>query len=126
MYRQRPEFHSAGHHTYMDLLLSGDVLREEIDDFVGSWHDAKEGTAVANLSLHDYLGMTWNEYRLWVEHPESLRFIAIAHKADQPVASVLRDLDKTGVAARTSEQSEAHKLLQWLIDKGRVEEVPRW
>ena len=112
--------------TYMDLLLSGEVLQEDIDDFVAHWHEAPENSAAARQSLEDFLGMTWDEYRLWVEHPESLRFIAAAHKAKQPVATVLRTLDRTGVAARTSEQGEAHKLLRWLIDHGRVEECPRY
>lgn len=112
--------------TYMDLLLSGEVLLDDIDDFVADWHEAAEGTATASQSLEDFLGMTWDEYRLWVEHPESLRFIAAAHKARQPVAKILQQLDRTGVAARTSDQGEAHKLLQWLMDHGRVEECPRY
>lgn len=111
--------------TYMDLLLSGEVLQEDIDDFVAQWHEAPQDSAVARQSLEDFLGMTWDEYRLWVEHPESLRFIAAARKAKQPVATVLSTLDRVGVAARTSEQGEAHKLLRWLIEHGRVEECPR-
>src|SRR6266568_4673137 len=85
--------------TYMDLLLKGEVLQEDIDDFVAYWHEAPDNSATARQSLEDFLGMTWDEYRLWVEHPESLRFIAAAHKAKQPVATVLRTLDRTGVAA---------------------------
>jgi hypothetical protein len=99
---------------------------EDIEDFVASWHEAPEGTPVAMRELHDFLGMTWDEYRLWVEHPESLRFIAAAHKNDQPVTLVLSTLDRTGVAARAADQADAHKLLQWLIDRGRVEESPRY
>ena len=112
--------------TYMDLLLSGEVLQDDVDDFVARWHEAPEDSPAAHQSLEDFLGMTWDEYRLWVEHPESLRFIAAAHKAEQPIATVLRKLDRTGVAARTSEQGEAYKLLRWLIDHNRVEECPRF
>lgn len=127
MFRRRvAENHDEPRRTFMDLLLSGEALQEDIDDFVASWHDAPENSAAARQSLEDFLGMTWDEYRLWVEHPESLRFIAAAHKAKQPVATVLRTLDRTGVAARTSEQGEAHKLLDWLIARGRVEECPRY
>lgn len=127
MSRQRvPLSRDEPRRTYMDLLLSGEALREDIDDFVADWHEAPESSAGGQQSLADFLGMTWDEYRLWVEHPESLRFIAAAHNAKQPVATVLSTLDRTGVAARTSEQGEAHKLLHWLIDHGRVEECPRY
>ncbi len=126
MFRRRvAENRNEPRRTYMDLLLSGEVLQEDIDDFVATWHEAQENSAAARQSLEDFLGMTWDEYRLWVEHPESLRFIAAAHKAKQPVATVLSTLDRTGVAARSSEQGEARKLLRWLIDHGRVEECPR-
>lgn len=36
---------------------------EEINDRVDYWHDNPE----LNVPLHEYLGMTWNEYKAWVE-----------------------------------------------------------
>jgi hypothetical protein len=108
--------------TFMDLLLAGDALQEQIDDFVQAWHDAKPGTASASQSLEVFLGMNWDEYRLWAEHPESLRFVAAARRANQPVDTLLRELDNTGVAARTGGQKEARRLLEWLIARGRVAE----
>jgi hypothetical protein len=111
--------------TYMDLLLMGKAFLEDIDDFVDAWHSAPEESLASSRRLHEFLGMTWDEYRLWVEHPESLRFIVAAHRAGRPVHAVLEELDKTGVAARANGQSEARKLLQWLINLGRVEERPR-
>ena len=108
--------------TYMDLLLRGEALASDIDDFVDSWHDAPEGSAIASLTLATYLGMTEDEYQLWVEHPDSLRFIAAAHKTKQPVAKLLALRDRLGLAARASDQTEAERLVQWLIKRGRIEE----
>jgi hypothetical protein len=105
---------------FMDLLLTGDVLQEQIDDFVSSWHEADPESDAASRSLHEYLGMSWDEYRLWGEHPESLRFIAAARKAARPLESVLLTASMLGVAARSRDQKEARDLLQWLIDRGRV------
>jgi hypothetical protein len=110
--------------TYMDLLLAGEVLLQDIDDFIDDWHDAPDGSWAASQSLEEFLGMTPDEYTLWVERPESLRFIAAAHKAKQPVSAILASRDSWGLAARANEQSEAHELLQWLIDRGRIKEVP--
>ena len=108
--------------TFMDLLLSGDVLAGDIDDFVDAWHEAPEGSTIASLSLAEYLGMTDDEYQLWVEHPGSLRFIAAAHKTNQSVEKLLRSRDQLGVAARASDQTEAERLVRWLIKRGRIEE----
>jgi hypothetical protein len=36
-----------------------------LDDRVSEWHDL----GVTKVSLHDYLGMTWDQYARWVEHP---------------------------------------------------------
>jgi hypothetical protein len=69
--------------------------------------------------------MTPDEYALWVERPESLRFIVAAHRAKLPVSAILATRDEFGLAARANEQSEAHELLQWLIDRGRIKETPR-
>jgi hypothetical protein len=66
--------------------------------------------------------MTEDEYQLWVEHPDSLRFIAAAHKTKQPVGKLLVSRDQLGVAARASDQTEAERLVQWLIKRGRIEE----
>jgi hypothetical protein len=110
--------------TYMDLLLSGEALPQDIDDFVDAWHDAPEGSGIASQSLEEFLGMSWNEYQLWVEQPESLRFIAAAHKACQPVDVMLERADMM-LAARGNDQDEARKLLHWLIERGRIEDRPR-
>jgi hypothetical protein len=67
--------------SYMEQLLHGDALLEDIDNFVDAWHDAPDASKSASLSLEEFLGMRADEYRLWVERPESLRFIAAAHVA---------------------------------------------
>jgi hypothetical protein len=104
--------------TFIDLLVSGRVLLDDVDDFVSEWHSAAGNSPAACLRLNEYLGITSGEYQLWAERPEALRFIATAHRDGLAIADVLRQA--SGVAARASEQSEARKLLEWLEKTGRV------
>ncbi|WP_167553749.1 hypothetical protein [Pseudomonas syringae] len=48
---------------FLELYLKGDVLEEDIHRFVEDWHDGCEG---AGMELHEYLGMSWEEYGVWV------------------------------------------------------------
>ena len=48
--------------TFITSCLNGEVLVEDIDDFVEAWHEGREG---ANQELHEYLGMSWEEYSIW-------------------------------------------------------------
>ena len=38
------------------------VPKDEIDDFVEKWHEDENTTQ----ELHEYLGMSWEEYSAWV------------------------------------------------------------
>jgi hypothetical protein len=107
--------------TFIDLLLSGDALQDDVDDFVDAWHEAEPDSSAATLELSEFLGMNEDEYGLWVEQPTSVQFIVYAHKYDRPVLAVIQALSTAGVAARAADQSEAKKLLRWLKETGRIE-----
>lgn len=111
--------------TFMNLLLSGDVLMQDIDDFIDAWHDASDDSAISSASLAEYLGMTEDEYQLWVEHPGSLRFIAASHRTGQPVGELLASQHGLGLAARASDRAEAERLVRWLVKRGRIAEPKR-
>jgi hypothetical protein len=121
---QDTDYLSHGQSTYMDQLVRGEVLLEDIDDFVDVWHDAPGDSKIASQSLEEFLGMTEEEYRLWVERPESLRFIAAAHKMHEPITTILSSRNPYGLAARAGNQGVAQELLQWLIERGRVKQPP--
>jgi hypothetical protein len=108
--------------SYMDLLLRGEALMQDIDDFIDAWHDGSDGSPASEMSLAQYLGMTEDEYRLWVEMPSALGFIAAAHRERQPVEALLAARDELGLAARASDRSEADRLVEWLSKRGRLPE----
>ncbi|KAA8700310.1 MULTISPECIES: hypothetical protein [Pseudomonas syringae group] len=62
---------------FFELYLNGDVFEDEIDRFVADWHQGLEG---ADMELHEYLGMTWDEYRIWSAKPSALHALLIARK----------------------------------------------
>lgn len=95
--------------NFIDLCLGGDVLEDEIDDFVGNWHEDESTTQ----ELHEYLGMTWGEYSLWAAKPSILPFILAARKKGTQF-DVEINHERLAFAARAGSAQEATKLEAWL------------
>lgn len=104
---------------FVSACLSGRALLTAVDEYVAVWHDSEDPHVG---ELHDYLGMTADEYRLWVERPESLRFILAAHKNRTPVTDLVFRQTGLMAAARAEGKDEAVHVLQWLIKTGRVDD----
>ncbi|OLS61212.1 hypothetical protein [Pseudomonas putida] len=102
--------------NFVELCLEGDVLEEEIDRFVEDWH---EGRAGADMELHEYLGMSWEEYQLWATTPSVLPFVLTARKRGTSLRQEL-DQDRFTMAARASSVGEAAKVEAWLRSAGRI------
>ena len=62
--------------TFLELVLVGEAHCDDIEGFVDRWHDGE-----ASCSLAAFLGMSDDEYALWVEKPSSLDLIIQAHEA---------------------------------------------
>jgi hypothetical protein len=101
----------------MDAVLTGDVLFTDIDDWVQRWHEAPDDPGV---ELHEALGMTFDEYALWVERPEALRAIITAHKTGAPLAQLAGSVHEFSLAARGLDEREREAVLSWLRDTGRI------
>lgn len=103
--------------TFIELCLSGDVVMDEIDDFVEVWHtdDAIEEP------IHQFLGMTEEEYALWVEQPGSLRLILAARDENAPLYEAIeRFVELEPITARAADSEAARVVLQWLRKTGRI------
>lgn len=59
--------------TFIERALDGETtdIDECIDNEIDHWHDS----FMDDIELHEYLGMTWEEYAMWVENPNSLQSI---------------------------------------------------
>lgn len=53
--------------TFRDLFVSGRLSAEAIDDYIDSWHQGE-----SEQSLPSYLGMTPEQYALWINDPDYL------------------------------------------------------
>lgn len=101
--------------SFIDLCLSGDVLEDEVDSFVDSWHEDDE-TA---LELHEYLGMSWEEYSVWATRPSILPFILSARKNGTSFDVELNQ-ERLALAARAETAEEAQRMESWLKLIGKI------
>ena len=87
------------HHalTFFSLYSEGLVRADQIDDYVGAWHDSGDEET---RPLSEYLGMTSEQYGVWVITPRALSAILAARRANRPlrefVAPFLEKLHATG------------------------------
>jgi hypothetical protein len=103
--------------TFFDLYSRGHALHGEIDDYIDRWHERDDARARA-LPLHEYLGLTGDEYELWVHDPDVLPLILIARRQSRPLMEVMNDhLDELPVAARADEASTVRALRAWLAKR---------
>lgn len=65
--------------TYMEAILNNKALLTDIDDYVERWHNNEAPKKY--VELRDYLGMTKEDYALWVMHPNKLIDIIEKYKS---------------------------------------------
>lgn len=100
---------------FIDLCLQGEAMATEIDEFVDRWHESDSGE-----SLPEYLGMTEQEYALWVERPTFLKLIMFSRKAGVQIDRLVRFDQGHAIAARAASQAEINELVMWLKGTGRI------
>ncbi|MEN1834285.1 hypothetical protein AAIM60_15475 [Pseudomonas lijiangensis] len=103
--------------SFVELCLKGDVLEEEIDQFVEDWHEGRQG---ADIELHEYLGMSWEEYQLWSTTPSVLPFVLAARKCGIRLEDQLAQ-DTFAIATSASSVAKATKVEVWLRSIGKIQ-----
>lgn len=63
------------HISFVDRVLRGEINLEEIDDAIDAWHTTETG-----VPLHEYLGLTFEEYQVFVVQPSMLQGIVATRK----------------------------------------------
>jgi hypothetical protein len=107
----------AGVPTFFDLCSGGQALPDDIDDFIDRWHERANPQA-RSLPLHEYLGLTLDEYELWVRDPDVLPQILVARRESRPLSEVMKDcLDELPMAARADDAATVRALRAWLAKR---------
>lgn len=103
---------------FIDKCLLGEALLDDIDDYVQAWHEND-----IEMTIFDYLGMTQEEYRLWVEEDNMLRYIVKAHRIGIDIHGLLdREFDSAEMmlAARSKNMEKIYEFYQKLKKSGRI------
>ncbi len=101
---------------YIDLVLDGRAVWTDIDDYVERWHEGR-----STESLHEYLGLHWDEYAVWGEKPQSLRLIIAARRRGTPFLELVENVHEFSLAARGGlTDTEARAVQRWLMETGRL------
>jgi len=65
--------------SFMDLCVSEKIDPTDINKYIKKWHTA-DGTSD---SIQEFLGMSENEYNLWLEQPGILPYLIEFHKREK-------------------------------------------
>src|SRR5260370_17087807 len=88
--------------NFLDRRVTGETGLADTDDFIDRWHAAPE-----DQELHDYLGMTKQEYAQWLRRPDVLPDIIRTRRHMKP----RRPIRRTATSASVSYAADAHPSL---------------
>jgi hypothetical protein len=105
--------------SFVEQCLQGEATLDDIEDFVEAWHQSDD-----ERELHEYLGLTWEEYALSVERPQALRFVLFSKRFGVPLDRALAEypVEREPVVARARSEAEAREVLEWLKKTGRLKD----
>lgn len=98
--------------NFMEKYMSGEVFADDIDDFIDQYDDNDEINSV--METHEFLGLTWDEYRCWVTDDSALPIIIKARKENVDLGHLITQTkDKPRLAAR-GESKNSTEIESWL------------
>ena len=101
---------------FISSCLSGVAFVDEIDDYIKRWHS---GLAGKHQELHEFLGMSWDEYSLWATRPSILASILNSRRRNISLDEEL-NFERVALAARAKNNQAALKMEEWLKQIGKL------
>jgi hypothetical protein len=99
--------------SFISDCIRGIALLEDIDDYIDRWHEGGTG-----LAIHDFLGMTRQEYNAYLLDDNALAFIVKAYREHVPFKQIAEHDYSYALAARSQGGEKISQLMQWLTQQG--------
>ncbi|PZU96024.1 MAG: hypothetical protein DCE90_11395 [Pseudanabaena sp.] len=103
--------------SFIEKCINGDASLDEIDNYIDEWHDSDSDMS---LELHEFLGMTWEEYSLWVVKPRFLAWIINARRKGVISSEEKFKQESQPLAARSYSTKESLQSINWLKSIGKI------
>ena len=98
--------------TFFDLYSRGDVSADRVNDFIAAWHASDDNE---QRSLAAYLGLTDEEYDVWLMDTDALPQVLSARRTGRGLKEVVAEyVAALQRAARPHDRSSLHALGHWL------------
>jgi hypothetical protein len=98
--------------AFLDLYRDGRVTAREIEDFIEAWHNSD---ASEQRSLSEFLGMTEDEYTVWMASRKALPAIVAARQTGRSLVELVAEhLTQLQSTALPTDLSAIYVLSRWL------------
>ncbi|MFS0864918.1 hypothetical protein [Fredinandcohnia sp. 179-A 10B2 NHS] len=101
---------------FMDACMQGEALLEDIEEYVEEWHEGD-----SEEEIYEYLGMTFEEYAIWVENDSMLKTIFYARRIGKSISELIQENNGEKLVARAASPEEAAAVKEWLKKTGRLD-----
>lgn len=89
--------------TYIEDVLDGDAVVDDIVAYSDTWHNNSP-----TIPLHDYLGLLWPEYAMWVEDGDTIDYVIEARRSGLSLLRYLRLRQEDEAAKRLLDLSRRY------------------
>ena len=101
--------------AFLDLYTEGKVSAQQIDDFIDAWHESDD---TEQRPLAEFLGMSEDEYSVWLASHKALPLLVAARRDGRSVAEVVqRHLADLQSAALPVDETAIYILSHWLAKR---------
>ena len=101
--------------SFLQLYAAGRVTAEQIDDFIDAWHESDDSE---HRSLAEFLGMSEDEYSVWLASHKALPLLVAARRDGTLLTRVVqRYVAELESEASPSDATAIHILSHWLAER---------